>query len=1168
MAKTVEQDRINRKELNELLARRILVVDGATGTALEDLKPTDEDFGGDEFVGCNEMLSFHAPHIVLEVHRAYIEAGADIIETNSFNGSPVVLAEYGVADRAQELARLAAELANEAARKWENIRNPTHIDRKTDYRKRIYVMGSMGPGTKSISVTGGITFDEITEAYRIYATGLLEGGADMLMLETVQDTLNLKAALIGVQQAQHDLRREAPLSVSVTIEMGGTMLAGQNIEALYHTISNFDLLSVGINCATGPEFMSDHLRTLAALSRFPVSVVPNAGMPDHEGRYSDGPELFREVIGRFAREGFINIAGGCCGTTPDHIRSIRDAVEGIRPRQQNVSKSYPALAGSEPMVVEEDNRPVYIGERTNTIGSRKFKRLIGQGKWDEAAEIGRKQVRKGAMVLDLCAADPDRDEVSDYVNILKPLLRKVRVPILIDTTTPRVVEMALKTIGGKPAVNSVNLEDSGERLREIATLAKQYSAALICGLIDEDPLAGMAVTVERKLEVAEKIYRILKDEFNLADSDVIFDPLVFPAATGDKDYIGSAKATIEGTRLIKDKYQDCLTILGISNVSFGLPPTGREVVNSVFLHLCAKAGLDMAIVNTQRLRRYPTIPEEDRLLAERLLMKGDSDTITEFVSRFRDAEVQIISDDWEGLSADEKVTRAVVEARREGLESNLKDLLSRMTPLEVINGPLMTGMDEVGKLFRDNRLIVAEVLESAEVMKAAVDFMHPYFPPGESADVKGKLLLATVKGDVHDIGKNLVDMIMSNNGFEVINLGIKVPPTRIIEAVKKHKPDMIGLSGLLVRSAQQMVSTADDLNAAGIDLPLMVGGAALTRKFVLDRIVPAYKGSVFYATEAMEGLSLGNRIVSPEKYPALVDEWRKMRLDRQPDNNSKAAGRGINIAESRISRWIETDVPQPPDLDEHVLNDIPILNVLPYINEQMLYGKHLGVKNVKKRMEDPVDEKMIKLIKQVKDVLSMAAKEGIIQPRAVYRWFKANPDGETIVIENTDSGQPVRFSFPRQQKQTGLSAADWLRPSDRGGDFIGTFIATAGEDTADKAAQLRKEGKLLSSLILQSLSLELAEATAEYIHLLMRSDWGITDPPGMTVKDVLKAKYRGIRLSFGYPACPQLSDQAPLFRLLRPERIGVSLTEEYMMYPEGSVSALVFHHPDGRYHSI
>jgi len=1155
MAFTKIEDQQNLKLLNELISERILVVDGAMGTALENMNPNPTDFGGEEFVGCNELLNEFAPLIVKKIHTQYIEAGADIIETNSFNGSSIVMNEYGIEEKSNSLAQRSAELAREAI-------DECGLDRP------VFVMGSMGPGTKSISVTGGTDFDEIHDVYYQYAHSLLLGGADLLTLETVLDTLNLKAALQGVFKAQRDLDRAAPIFLSVTIEIGGTMLAGQNIEALYHTFSGQNIFSIGLNCATGPALMSDHLRTLAELSHFPVTVWPNAGLPDQDGNYDETPDDFYKTIGRFASEGLINIAGGCCGTTAGHIQAICKAVKGITPRRMVENGNYPALAGSEPMVVTEDLRPVYIGERTNSIGSRRFKRLIREEKWEEAAEIGRRQVRKGAMVLDICTSDPDREEIDDYLRVLRPLQRRVRVPTLIDTTDTKVVEAALKNVNGKPGINSVNLEDGGERIREVAALAKKYGASLICGLIDEDREQGMAVTVERKLEVAQNIYQILKSEFGIPDTDIIFDPLVFPCATGDKNYLGSARETIDGTLAIKKKFPRCLTVLGISNVSFGLPPAGREVVNSVFLHLCVEAGLDMAIVNTQKLKRYPLIPQSEVDLATRLLNQGDKDTITEFAAFYRDTKPISVEDEWEGLTTLQRVARAVIEARKDGLEDNVKELLESMPPLHVINGPLMEGMSEVGRLFGKNDLIVAEVLESAEIMKAAVDIVKPYFPPGESISAKGKMVLATVKGDVHDIGKNLVDMIVSNNGFDIVNLGIKIPPEEIIQAVKDHQPDFIGLSGLLVKSAQQMVHTAKDLSAAGIDIPLLVGGAALTKNFVRTKIIPAYIGPVFYASNAMDGLELCNKIVDDSQYPILKSEWKELKSEEIIKSDSLNVKKDFSIKPMESPVWIETDVKAPPDLEEHLYQNISVNEVFLFISDQMLYGKHLGVTQLKKRMNDPNDSKLLSLREKVERVTEWAEKEGIFAPRGIYQWFNVKTSGESLTIIDSNGKQSASFEFPRQNKLSGISAVDWIRPEKLGGDSICMFVVTSGNDTTDAATSLRADGRFLDSHILQSVGIELAEATAEWIHQKIRSEWGYADPDETTNKDLFRTNYRGIRLSFGYPACPDLNAQQDLFRVLAPERVGVNLTEGMMMSPEGSVSALVFHHPNGRYYSI
>lgn len=1153
MAYNLGDDLKNRGMLQKLLSERILIKDGATGTALENMNPNDDNFGGEQFFGCNEMLNLHAPEIVSAIHEMYINAGADLIETNSFNGSEIVLREYGIEGKARELARLSAVIAQNAI----SANNP---DRK------VFVMGSMGPGTKTITVTGGVSFEEIYRAYFNYAWGLLEGGADLLVLETVQDTLNLKAAILGVMDAQKQLERSAPLAVSVTIEQNGSMLAGQNIEALYHTISNYDLFSVGLNCASGPADLSDHLRTLSRISRFPVSIWPNAGLPDHDGKYSDGPDEFGKTFERFGRDGFINIAGGCCGTTPGHVSAIRDAVKDYKPRTLGQKGSVSPVAGIEPLMLEDAIRPIFIGERMNSIGSRRFKRLIKEGKWDSAAEIGRKQVRKGAAILDLCTADPDREETEDFIQVLKPLLRKVKVGISLDSTDPQVIESALKCIGGKPLINSVNLEDGGARLRQVVGYARKYNASLVCGLIDDDAEQGMGISVGRKLEIADKIYKLLKTEYNIPDHDIIFDPLVFPIGTSDKSYLGSAAATIEGTRQIEEKYPDCFTLLGISNVSFGLPPVAREIINSVFLYMCGKAGLDFGIVNTQRLKRYSTIPEKERKLAEELLMNNTQEVISKYIALYKDKKLEISRDEWANLSSEQKVSQAIIEGKKEGLEENVSVLLQKYLPIEIINGPLMEGMKEVGGLFGDNKLIVAEVLESAEAMKTAVDVIKPHLKAGESVALKGKMLLATVKGDVHDIGKNLVDMIISNNGFEVINLGIKIAPDVLIKAVKKHQPDFIGLSGLLVRSAQQMIATADDLKAAGINIPLIVGGAALTRRFVLKKIAPAYSGPVFYAKDAMNGLNLANQIVDPSHRKKLISQWDEMRLKINRNTESKSTFVG-KVTNTQVG-WIPTQIPDPPDFEDHILDDIPLSDVLPFLNNQMLYGKRLGVKNANKKLNDPSSAELDKLKGQIEEVIQLAENDGALSLRAIYKWFEVNSEGENLLIRHPESQAPVSFKFSRQDRKPFMCAADWVCPKERGKDYLGMFVTSTDCKVNSLAKKWQSEGRYLFSHILQALALELAEATAEWVHRKMRADWGIPDPSEVSFDWLRKTMYTGIRLSFGYPACPDITMQKGLFGLLEPERIGLSLTDGYMMHPEASVSALVFHHPEGKYYSV
>ncbi len=846
-----------RALLAEAFRRRILVLDGAMGTMIQARNLTAADFGGAQYEGCNEHLNLTRPDVIRAIHEAYLDAGADLISTNSFGCAPYVLAEYGLSDKCREISEAAARLAREA------------VDARSTPERPRFVIGAMGPGTRTITVTGGVTFEEVREAYREQARGLIAGGADALLLETSQDTLNVKAAAIGVREALAEAGAELPLMVSGTIEPMGSMLAGQGVDALYASLEHLDLFSIGLNCATGPEFMTDHLRSLAGLATCLVTVYPNAGLPDEHGHYEETPDSLALKMRRFVDEGWVNLVGGCCGTTPAHTRALARLVDG-RPPRRPAERLAPAVSGIEVVYPGDDNRPLLVGERTNVIGSRKFKDLIVEDLFEEAAEVGRAQVRGGGQVLDVCLANPDRDEHGDMLRFLDRLTRKVKAPLMIDSTDADVIEAALRLCQGKAIVNSINLEDGEERFEKVVPLCRTYGAAVVVGCIDENKQQGMAVSRERKLEIAERSFALLTGKYGLPARDLIFDPLVFPVGTGDANYVGSAVETIEGLRAIKERLPECRTILGISNVSFGLPPAGREVLNAVFLYHCTKAGLDYAIVNTERLERYASIPEEERRLAEDLIWVRGDDPVAAFAAHFRGRQKAVRAAS-AALSLDERLARYIVEGSRDGLIADLDAKRAEATPLEIINGPLMRGMETVGRLFNDNQLIVAEVLQSAEAMKAAVAHLEQFMEKAESA-TRGSIVLATVKGDVHDIGKNLVEIIWKNNGYRVINLGIKVPPEDLIAAYQSHKPDAFGLSGLLVKSAQQMVVTAQDLRSAGIDIPLFVGGAALTRKFTATRIAPEYPGSTIYAKDAMDGLDLANRLFGATTRDALLAE--------------------------------------------------------------------------------------------------------------------------------------------------------------------------------------------------------------------------------------------------------------------------------------------------------
>jgi 5-methyltetrahydrofolate--homocysteine methyltransferase len=840
-----------------------------------------------------------------------------------------------------------------------------------------------------------------------------------------------------------------------------------------------------------------------------------------------------------------------------------EALSAYPPRQLDGNHP-PALSGIEPVYIENDNRPYMVGERTNVLGSRKFKRLIVEGKYEEASEIARAQVKSGAQVIDVCVQDPDRDESEDIKQFLELVVKKVKVPLMIDTTDPKVIDLALQYSQGKAIINSINLEDGEEKFELVTPLIHKYGAAIVVGTIDE---TGQAIKAKDKLEVAKRSYDLLVNKYGLAPEDLIFDTLVFPVGTGDEQYIGSAKETIDGIRLIKETLPAVHTILGISNVSFGLPEAGREVLNSVFLYECTKAGLDYAIVNTEKVERYASIPEEERHLAEQLIYNTNDETLASFVAAFREKKVEK-KEKISNLSLEERLASYVVEGTKEGLIPDLNEALAKNGPLEIINGPLMAGMSEVGRLFNNNELIVAEVLQSAEVMKASVAHLEQFMQKDETS-VKGKIMLATVKGDVHDIGKNLVEIILSNNGYEIINLGIKVPPETIIEAFRREKADAIGLSGLLVKSAQQMVLTAQDLRSAGIDVPIMVGGAALTRKFTKTRIRPEYDGMVLYAKDAMDGLDIANRLMNPVERTKMEEE---IRLEAEAVVTA-APKQELPVLTRAVRSKISADAPVyiPPDLERHVLRNYPLGHIIPYVNMQMLLGHHLGLRGSVEAQLAAGDQRTVELKDTVDGILHQAMLEGTITPHAMYQFFPAQSRGNDILIYDPKDTSNIlhTYTFPRQNVEPYLCLADFLKPVDSGiMDYVGFLVVTAGHGVRELSTELKEKGDYLRSHALQAVALEVAEGLAERVHHMMRDTWGFPDPADMTMKQRHGARYQGIRVSFGYPACPDLEDQGPLFKLLSPEDIGVHLTEGFMMEPEASVSAMVFAHPEAQYFNV
>jgi 5-methyltetrahydrofolate--homocysteine methyltransferase len=1190
---------LNQKERHQALldafASRILIIDGAMGSLLFQKIDSgelqkDRDYGG--YPDTPEILNVTKPEAIADIHRQYFEAGADIVETNTFGTTRIVLDDFDLGERDHELSFAGAAIARKVADQFSTSEKPR------------FVAGSMGPTTKTVSVTANIGFQELAENFYHQAKALVEGGVDILLLETCLDTLNIKAGLVGIERLGRELGYRVPTMVSGTIERNGTMLGGQTAEALYTSLSHAELLTVGLNCATGPEFMTDHMRTLTALSDFGVSCYPNAGIPDAEtGKFGETPASLAAQLAKFMDQRWLNIVGGCCGTTPAHIAAIAETAAKYQPRPKKVPSHRAFYSGIEVIEADETNRPLLVGERTNVIGSRAFKNLIAEEKWEEAAEVGRRQVRNGAHIVDVCLQSSDRDEVKDIPHFYSKLIKLIKAPIMVDTTDPDAVELSLSYSQGKAIINSINLEDGEEKLERMAPVIKRYGAAVVVGTIDEDKLQAQAFTRERKLSIAQRSVDLLTSKYGLQPEDIIIDPLVFPCATGDENYIGGAVETIESLRLIKDNIPFVKTVLGVSNISFGLPPAAREVVNSVFLYHCTKAGLDLAIVNTEKLERFASIPEEERHLAESLLYNWPpaSDEVEEShpqrahlvgspmdwreqskeqkaaINQFRIAK---ITEFFRGRGAKQKASKVdlplnerlaqyIIEGTKEGLVDDLE--LKRAegaAPLEIINGPLMKGMDEVGRLFNNNELIVAEVLQSAEAMKAAVNHLRQFMEKSESS-TRGKIVLATVKGDVHDIGKNLVEIILSNNGYDVVNLGIKIPSDQLIAAAREHQPDAIGLSGLLVKSAHQMVTTGNDLKEAGVKVPLLVGGAALSEKFTLGKIAPAYDAPTFYAKDAMTGLALMNEIMDTET--------REKAFQRAASATDKAQA---NASAAPKVKAFEGDRETPsikvrrnlapvaaPYADLKVRSVPQLAEVWSYINPFMLFGRHLGYKgNFEKALAER-DPRALELFHQIEEVKRQAAE--YMKIKATWQYFDAERAGNSIQLYVPGSNDLAHtFQFQRQDLKDGLCLSDYVLPANGTRDSLALFVVGAGEGIRQRSEELKAKGEFLASHAVQALALETAEACAEWLHRRIREDWGFADPTDLTMQQRFTSRYRGKRYSFGYPACPSLEDQEGIWKLLKPESIGVQLTEGWMMEPEASVSALVFHHPDCAYYSV
>jgi len=1188
----------------DALKEKVLIFDGAMGTSIHNYDLTLDDYQGCE--NCPEILVASRPDIIKEIHAAYFDAGCDVVETDSFGGSPVVLAEFGLADRAYELNKKAAQVAREVA------------DSYTDRQR--FVSGSIGPTTKLPSL-GHISFADMNAAYYQQIAGLIDGGVDVLQFETGQDLLQAKAAIIAMMDYCKKIGRKVPMIAQVTIEAPplGTMLVGTDISAALTTLSAFPIEVIGLNCATGPQEMIDPVSFLCHNSSKYVSVLPNAGLPENIGGqtvYKLTPDELASSLNYFARELGVSIIGGCCGTTPEHLKRVCEVVGQIAPKERhpeftaNVASIYTSM----PMHI--DQPPVIVGERTNTNGSRKFKQLLQKEDWDAMVSMAREQEREGAHMLDVCTAYVGRDEVRDMNLLIRRLNTEMQIPLVIDTTEFPVLEMSLQLIAGKPLVNSINLEDGEERmLRKVQTIHR-FGAASIALTIDEQ---GMAKEADRKLTVARRIYDLATGA-GMAPSDLVFDALTFTLSTGNEDDRRLGLATLEGIRLIKEQLPGVSTILGVSNISFGFDPHIRQILNSVFLHYAVEAGLDMAIVNAQKILPLYKIDEMEREYHRKLIFDErtpDYDPLFKLLD-FYQAKVAR-GDDQEKAAEpkeiEDKLKHRVIDGNRVGLEKDLALALEKYPPLEVINGILLDGMKVVGDLFGSGKMQLPFVLQSAETMKAAVSYLEAFMEKVEGS-TRGTMVLATVKGDVHDIGKNLVDIILTNNGYKVINLGIKQPIENIISAAHEHKATCIGMSGLLVKSTVIMKENLDVLNQRNMSLPVILGGAALTRRYVEDDCRRVYKGMLFYGADAFDDLKimealangddmqkfLGSSAAAAVVEPAIaavsasqvtesdqaVSADLAAAVSRQAVVSGAASGSGSSLREAakasgdssnngngtgRVQRSDvarNAEIPTPPFWGARVVDDVPLAEVFDHVNENALIRGQWRVRQGQTsaaQYEALLDAKIRPALKELKQ---NCIEEKLLIPRAVYGYFPCQSQGNDLIVYHEDKKREwVRFHFPRQDHGRHLCISDFFAGVDQGRfDVLPVQIATMGEKATDYAQGLFKANKYTDYLYFHGLSVESAEGLAEVMHKRIRAELGLSQHDSADKRKFFQQGYRGTRYSFGYPACPNLEDQVQLFELLKPESIGVTLTEEYQLVPEQSTSAIVVVHPEAKYFNI
>ena len=1165
--------------LRGALAERIVIADGAMGTMLQAYDLTDEDFDGHD--GCNEVLNVTRPDVVRAVHHGYLAAGADCVTTNTFGANFGNLSEYGIPERIGELSQAGAALAREVADGFT----------AADGRPR-WVLGSIGPGTK-LPTLGHVTFRELRDSYYENAAGLLRGGADALIIETCPDLLQAKAAIIGTKRAVADLAPDAVVIASLTIETTGTMLLGTEIGAALTALAPLGIDVIGLNCATGPDLMSEHLRYLAANSPIPISCEPNAGLPQltADGAYYPlTPVELADAHERFATEFGLSLVGGCCGTTPEHVALLVERL-GVTPERPHGLR--PALRSPRPepgvaslynhVPFRQDTAFLAIGERTNANGSRAFRDALLAGDWSGCVDIARSQTRDGAHLLDVCIDYVGRDGVADMREIAGRLATAATLPLVLDSTEPAVIEAGLELIGGRSVVNSVNYEDGDgpeSRIARLMPLVREHGAAVVALTIDE---TGQARTAAWKVEVAERLIRDLTVNYGMSEQDIIVDCLTFPIATGQEETRRDGIETIEAIAELKRRHPDVQTTLGVSNVSFGLKPAARQVLNSVFLAECVKAGLDSAIVSPSKIVPLARIPEEQREVALDLVYdrrRPGYDPLSRMLDLFEGVDAVSAkasrAAELAALPLEERLKRRIIDGERKGLDDDLAAALTERPALAIVNDLLLDGMKTVGELFGSGQMQLPFVLQSAEVMKAAVGYLEPHME--KSADGgRGTIVLATVRGDVHDIGKNLVDIILSNNGYDVVNIGIKQPISAIIAAAEEHNADVIGMSGLLVKSTVVMRDNLAELNDRGLAdrWPVVLGGAALTRAFVEQDLAELFAGEVRYARDAFEGLHLMEAAMGVKRgvpgaaLPALHKRRVKPRTATAPGSTGDGAA-AVPGAPARRTVRADNPVPEPPFWGTRIVKGIPLAEYAAYLDERATFMGQWGLKPSRKA-GGPSYEELVESEgrPRLRMWLERAQTEGLLQAAVVYGYFRCVSEGDDLIVLGEDGGQLERFTFPRQQRDERLCLADFFRPASSGEtDVVAFQLATMGSAVSGATAQLFAANAYREYLELHGLSVQLTEALAEYWHARVRTELGIGKEDPADLDGFFSVKYQGARYSIGYPACPDLADRAKIARLLQPERIGVELSEEMQLHPEQSTDAIVIHHPAARYFSV